>query len=76
MGSYEPIRNKTPAKVQDVVSFARQNGGTIWFIGDWSTEGKPSLPKDGTWKVLREIHAPTLPNGKSSIRAVEIQLVD
>lgn len=75
-GSYEPIRNKTSAKVQDVIDFARRNGGTIWYVGDWSNEGRPSLPKDGQWKVLREVHAPALPNGKSSIRAVEIQLVN
>jgi 4-amino-4-deoxy-L-arabinose transferase-like glycosyltransferase len=74
-GSYEPIRNKS-AKVQDVVDFARRNGGALWYIGDWSNEGQPSLPKVGNWKVLREVHAPTLPNGKSSVRAVEIQLVD
>ncbi len=73
-GSYEPIRGKTSAKVQDIVQFARQNGGTIWYIGDWPTEGQPTLPKTGSWKVIQELHAPSLPNGKSSIRAVEIEL--
>lgn len=75
-GSYEPIKHKTAVKVYDVEAFARKNGGTIWYIGDWTKEGQPALPSSGNWKVLNEVHAASLPNGKSSIRGVEIQLVD
>ncbi len=76
-GSYDPLRDRNaPHKVYDTVQFARDHGGTIWYVGDWTEPGKPSLPKAGTWKVLDEVHAPGLPDGKSDIRAVELQLVD
>jgi len=72
-GSYEPIRH-SPQKVLDAVAFARGHGGTIWYVGDWPNEGKPAYPKQGSWTVLREIHAAGLPDGKSDIRAVELRL--
>jgi hypothetical protein len=72
-GSYEPLRNDSH-KVNDAVAFARSNGGTIWYVGDWANIGKPALPKQGSWTVLREVHAASLPDGKSDIRAVELRL--
>lgn len=76
-GSYDPVRPvTTPGKVYDTVSFAREHGGKFWYIADWTTPGKPALPHDGSWTVIGEVHAPSLPDGKSSIRAVELQLND
>lgn len=73
-GSYDPLRDSDYRKVTDVVDFARKHGGTIWYVDDWAVEGQPSLPKVGNWKVLREMQAANVPNNRTALRAVEIQL--
>ena len=73
-GSYDPLRDNDYRKVKDITEFAKNNGGTIWYVDDWATEGKPSLPKSGNWKIIQEIHAQDVPNNRSAFRAVEIQL--
>lgn len=76
-GSYDPLRPKnTPGKIYDSIEFARQHGGKIWYIADWKTVGKPALPSEGSWRVIHEVSAPEVQDGRSSIRAVELQLID
>jgi len=72
-GSYDMLRENDYRKVRDTAQFARENGGKIWFAGDW-TYGKPVMPRQGEWTVLREIKLPGIGDKQSTIRAVELQL--
>ncbi len=74
-GSFDMMRFSEYRKVHNVAEFAKQHGGTIWFLSDWNAYGKPAKPETGNWKVLAEIHAPALPNDKAGLRAVQLQLV-
>ncbi|NCU37793.1 hypothetical protein EOL96_01880 [Candidatus Saccharibacteria bacterium] len=72
-GSYEMLRNNMYRKVYDTPAFAREHGGTIWYVGDWK-QGSPALPKEGTWKVIQEVIVDGVPPEQSTIRAAEIKL--
>lgn len=74
-GSYDMLRYNTYRKIYDTPAFAREHGGKIWYIGDWKNGNVP-LPKDGAWKVLREVEVDGLPDDRSAIRAAEIELVE
>ena len=74
-GSYDMLRKNSYRKVYSTTDFAREHGGTIWYVGDWKT-GHAALPKEGSWEILQEVKAEGVADDQSSIRAVEIRLKD
>ncbi len=72
-GSYDMLRYDPYRKVYNTPEFAREHGGTIWYVGDWAA-GKYSLPKDGQWDVLQEVKVPGIADDQVTIRAIEIRL--
>lgn len=74
-GSYDMLRYDPYRKVYSTTDFAREHGGTIWYVGDWKT-GHATLPNQGSWEVLQEVKADGIADSQSSIRAIEIRLKD
>jgi len=74
-GSYDMLRKNPYRKVYGTPDFAREHGGTIWYVGDWKT-GHAELPKQGSWEILQEVKAEGIADDQSSIRAIEIRLKD
>lgn len=72
-GSYDMLRHNEYRKVRDTADFALQHGRRIWYIGDWE-RGKPALPRQGSWRVMREVEAEGSGPG-SAFRAVEVELM-
>ena len=72
-GSYDMLRYNPYRKVYGAPDFAKEHGGTIWYVGDWKA-GSPILPKQGSWEVLREVKVNGIPDDQSTIHAVEIRL--
>ncbi|MFZ1258805.1 MAG: glycosyltransferase family 39 protein [Candidatus Saccharimonas sp.] len=72
-GSYDMLRYNPYRKVYGAVDFARQHGGTIWYVGDWR-QGSPVLPKVGKWEVVKQSQVVGLRDDQSTIRAVQIKL--
>lgn len=73
-GSYDMLRHNAYHKLYDTAAFARQHGGRIWYVGDWE-QGKPELPRQGSWRVIREMQPAKLPADRSGFRAVEVELL-
>ena len=72
-GSYDMLRYDPYRKVYGTPEFAREHGGTIWYVGDWAA-GHPSLPQQGQWEILQEIKVPGIADDQVTIRAIEIRL--
>lgn len=72
-GSYDMLRFNPYRKVYGAPDFAKEHGGTIWYVGDW-TAGHPVLPKQGNWEVLREVKVDGIDDDQSTIHAVELRL--
>lgn len=72
-GSYDMLRTNPYRKVYGAPDFAREHGGTIWYVND----GKASqiaLPTEGEWEILQEAKVDGVPDDTSTIRAVQIRL--
>lgn len=72
-GSYDMLRHNEYRKVRNTADFALHHGRRIWYIGDWE-RGKPALPRQGSWRIMREVEAEGNGPG-SAFRAVEVELM-
>ena len=75
-GSYDMVRYNNYQKVQDVAAFAKLHNGIIWYLADWQNYGDPELPPTGEWEVLQEVNIPDVPETKSTLRAVQLRLIN
>lgn len=72
-GSYDMLRYNDYRKIYDTPKFAADNGGEIWYVGDWKY-GEVEFPKEGNWKIIQEVKAPGSNDSEKMIRAVKLRL--